>query len=275
MPEGPEVRREADQIGAVLNGQILSEVEFGLSRLQRFAPALQGQRVDSVTSRGKAMLVHFDNGLTLFSHNQLYGKWMVRKRGALPRTRRSLRVALHTDSHSALLYSASNIDVLDEAGLASHAFLLRLGPDVLDSNLQWQSIVTRLQDRAWCGRSLAALYLEQQFLAGIGNYLRSEILFAARLAPLARPRQVPNGQLGKLARETLRLSQRAYRTAGVTNPPQRVAQLKRAGAKRSGYRFAVFGREGQRCYECDSIILRATISSRRLYFCPLCQSAEG
>ena len=67
MPEGPEVRREADQIGAVLNGQILSKVEFGLPRLQRFAPALQGQRVDSVTSRGKAMLVHFDNGLTLFS----------------------------------------------------------------------------------------------------------------------------------------------------------------------------------------------------------------
>ncbi|MCC6706705.1 MAG: hypothetical protein IT492_03995 [Gammaproteobacteria bacterium] len=36
-------------------------------------------------------------------------------------------------------------------------------------------------------RSVAALYLDQGFLAGIGNYLRSEILFFAGVSPQARP----------------------------------------------------------------------------------------
>ena len=34
---------------------------------------------------------------------------------------------------SALLYSASDIDVLDESAIAAHPFLSRLGLDVLDS----------------------------------------------------------------------------------------------------------------------------------------------
>lgn len=273
MPEGPEVRREADQIGAVLAGQRLAQVQFGLPRLERFAQVLRGQQVTSVTSRGKAMLVFFANGLTLFSHNQLYGKWVVCQRGKTPQTRRSLRVALHTDSHSALLFSASNIEVLDDVGLANHAFLQRLGPDVLDDTLQWQVIYQRLQEESWRGRSLAALYLDQHFLAGVGNYLRSEILFAAQLAPHLRPRQLEAKQLRRLARATLRLCQRAYQTGGVTNPPQRVARLKRQGAKRAAHRFAVFGRAERECYVCGSLIQRISVASRRLYYCPQCQGS--
>ncbi len=272
MPEGPEVRREADQIGAVLSGQQLQRVEFGLPKLKRFAATLQHSRVSEVTSRGKAMLVFFDNGLTLFSHNQLYGKWVVCRRGKAPPTRRSLRVALHTEENSALLYSASNIDVLDEAALASHPFLLRLGPDVLDATLCWQDLAERLQDESWRGRSLGALYLDQHFLAGIGNYLRSEILFAAELAPHLRPRELSDAQIRKLAKQTLLLSRRAYRTGGLTNPPRRVAQLKHEGLKRGGYRFAVFSRAGKACLVCGTKIERTTVGSRRLYFCPQCQA---
>ena len=36
-------------------------------------------------------------------------------------------------------------------------------------------------------RSLGSLYLDQRFLAGNGNYLRSEILWAARLNPERKP----------------------------------------------------------------------------------------
>jgi endonuclease-8 len=34
--------------------------------------------------------------------------------------------------HSALLYSASDIAVLDAAGIQAHPFLSRVGPDLLD-----------------------------------------------------------------------------------------------------------------------------------------------
>ena len=85
MPEGPEIRREADRIGEALVGHRLVEVGFGLPRLRRYASMLAGCVVDAVDCRGKALLTRFDNGLTLYSHNQLYGRWYVRARDDLPR----------------------------------------------------------------------------------------------------------------------------------------------------------------------------------------------
>ena len=90
------------------------------------------------------MLTRFDNGLTLYSHNQLYGRWYTTRRPQLPNTARQLRVALHTQTHSALLYSASDIAVLSDRQLSEHPFLSRLGPDILDRSLTASRIAERL-----------------------------------------------------------------------------------------------------------------------------------
>ena len=102
MPEGPEVRREADAVARALAGRKAREVWFFHERLKPFEPLLSGSRVRDVTSRGKAMLIRFGGGLVIVTHNQLYGKWMVRHAGVEPRTRRSLRLAIRNASHAAL-----------------------------------------------------------------------------------------------------------------------------------------------------------------------------
>jgi endonuclease-8 len=273
MPEGPEVRREADRIARVLLDQPLERVEFGLPRLARWADALSGRCVIAVAPHGKALLTHFDNGLSMYSHNQLYGKWYVCRRDRPPATNRSLRVGLHTATHSALLMSASHIEIMPSDALAAYPPLARLGPDVLDPELTWRAIERRLMEPAFSGSSLASLYLQQAFIAGIGNYLRSEILHEASLDPTARPRALTRAQRGALARATLAISRRAYETAGVTNAPVRVAALQRAGYRRRDYRFAVFDREGLPCYRCGTTIVRIEATSRRLYYCPGCQGS--
>jgi endonuclease-8 len=273
MPEGPEIRREADRIEAAIRGQPLEEVYFGLERLTPWTRTLTGATVRAVDTRGKALLTGFDNGYTLYSHNQLYGKWMIRRRGALPKTNRQLRVALHTAESSALLYSASTIEVLPTEHLADYPPIARLGPDVLDASLEWRDVARRLRDRAFAGRAVAALYLDQQFLAGIGNYLRSEILFTAGIHPSARPKDLSTAGIGRLARATLTVSRRSYETGGITTPKGLAGRLKKQGLRRSQYRFSAFAREGLPCHQCGETIARITASSRRLYFCPRCQPA--
>jgi endonuclease-8 len=275
MPEGPEIRRSADRIAAAIDGQTLVEVHFGPQRLRPFEDELTGARVAGVETRGKALLIAFDLGLTLYAHNQLYGVWYVRRRGDLPHTARSLRVALHTDTNSALLYSASEIALLDADGLLRHPYLGRLGPDLLDPALHWRDLARRLNDPAFRNRSLAALYLDQGFIAGLGNYLRSETLFAAGLHPRQRPRDLDLKTRNRLARSTLEIGWRAYRGGGVTNPEALVAALKASGQRRRGYRFAVFGRDGQPCHVCGTTIERLEISGRRLYRCPGCQPSAS
>jgi endonuclease-8 len=273
MPEGPEIRIAADRIARVLEGERIDQACFKPPALQAFQSRLTSATVIRVDTHGKAMLTRFDNGLTLYSHNQLYGRWYVCPRGETPRTGRSLRVALHTATHSALLYSATDIAVLDAAGLKSHAFLQRLGPDILDPRLTGKRVTARLQEPRFRRRSLASLYLDQTFIAGIGNYLRSEILHLAGLTYRCRPLDLSQAECERLARQTLAVSRRAYRTHGITLTPARVRARKLAGARtRSAHRFAVFGRDGRDCDTCGASIVRAEAGSRRIYFCPQCQA---
>lgn len=272
MPEGPEIRLAADRVAGVLVNEPVEEIYLGLPRIARFARRLKGRVVTGVDTLGKAMLTRFDNGLTLYSHNQLYGRWYTVRRPRMPDTARQLRVALHTSTHSALLYSASDIEVLTERQLAKHPFLMRVGPDILDPSLTPDAIAARLASPAFCKRALGNFYLDQSFLAGNGNYLRSEILWAARVNPAARPIDLSASTLIDIGRKTLQISRRSYKTRGVTAPPAAVRARKSDGMTYGQYRFQVFGREGLPCYQCGTAIERRAMSSRNLFVCKRCQS---
>lgn len=271
MPEGPEIRLAADKVARVLENNRVETVRFGLPRLRRFEKRLSGNIVTAVETQGKAMLTRFDNGLTIYSHNQLYGRWYTIRRPRMPKTNRQLRIELSTQTHKALLYSASDIDVLDDDQLLMHPFLSRIGPDILDCTLTRSKIVERLCDPAFRNRSLGSLYLDQRFLAGNGNYLRSEILWAAQLDPGRKPAELTKTERQALAKETLTIARRSYRTRGVTVAPALAKKLQASGLTYQGYRFYVFGREGLSCYRCESRIQRRTMGSRNLFMCSVCQ----
>ncbi|MFK7742309.1 MAG: endonuclease VIII [Planctomycetota bacterium] len=271
MPEGPEIRREADRIAKVLQGVRAEEVWFAFEHLQPWANKLAGRTIEAVESRGKALLTRFEGGVNVYSHNQLYGKWYVRKRGALPKTTRQLRFAVHTESNSALLYSASEIEVLHDGELSSHSFLQKLGPDVLDGSTSRVQVEERLRDRRFSGRSLGALLLDQGLVCGLGNYLRSEILFVANLDADQRPKQLEDGQIATLADAIVTITRRAYRSGGVTNDLDDARRLKAEGETRSQYRHYVFSRAGRPCRLCGEKVRKREAAGRRLYWCPACQ----
>ncbi|MCA8925019.1 MAG: endonuclease VIII [Planctomycetes bacterium] len=273
MPEGPEVKRQADRLDRTLAGQQAEEVWFAFPELQAWGEALSGQSIGAVEARGKAFLVRFPAAeVSIYVHLQLYGRWEVRTpRGGDPRTGRSLRLRLVTARGRALLYSASTIEVVPDAELAAHPYLRKLGPDVLRRGLTARAIQRRLSSARFQRRSLGALYLDQSFLGGLGNYLRSEVLFEAGLLPAQAPRALSDDQLERLARATLKICRRAYRTGGITNEPELVAELKASGARRRELRWKVFGREGEPCWDCGHEVERTTVGGRRLYLCPACQ----
>lgn len=86
MPEGPEIRRAADNLEAAIKGKPLTDVWFAFPQLKSYQSRLIGQHVTHVETRGKALLTHFSNDLTLYSHNQLYGVWRVVDTGEEPQT---------------------------------------------------------------------------------------------------------------------------------------------------------------------------------------------
>ncbi len=272
MPEGPEIRRAADELATALVGRKTTAVEFAFARLRGYQARLRGRRVIAVESRGKAILTRFDNGWVIYSHNQLYGRWFVGAADATPVTGRQLRLEIRNRHASALLYSASEIDVLRFDALEAHPFLARLGPDLLTDRPGVDAVLARLESPVWRGRMLAGLLLDQGFVAGLGNYLRAEILTRARLHPAIRPVQCSHRELRRLARAIVELTERSYRSGGIVNPPSLVKRLRAAGLRRrEQYRFNTYGRAGEACHYCGAEIDWSSAGGRKMYFCPGCQ----
>ncbi|MDH5823173.1 endonuclease VIII [Luteimonas sp. RD2P54] len=269
MPEGPEIRRAADRLAAAMVGQPLVSAWFAFPALKRHQRALRGRVVAAIEPRGKALLTRFDNGWTLYTHNQLYGVWRVAGRGERPESGRSLRVALETAARAILLYSASDVAMWRTAELAAHPFLARIGPDVLDPALDAAAVEARLRDPRFARRRLAGLLLDQAFLAGMGNYLRAEVLFEAGIAAGRAPAGLDPAERRRLAIALLAVPARSYRTRGIAPAAGMRADYLTDTA--DGFRFRVFDRAGLPCETCGTPIERSEAGGRRLYFCPRCQ----
>lgn len=271
MPEGPEIRRARDEIARALEGRAVSEVVFYQPSLRQWHGCFKGEKIVAVQSRGKAMLSHFSNGYSIYSHNQLYGRWRIVAAGETPDSRRQLRLAVHTVNASALLYSASDISVWSTDGLSRHPFLRKLGPDVLDEDTTAAMICSRLQSEAYSRRQLGVFLTDQSFVAGLGNYLRCEVLFAARLHPHRRPYELSSEQIDLLAQQILAMPRQSYETAGITNDVSRARKLMASGASFEQARFQVFRRSGEACYRCGTPIVVEKQGGQPCYRCPGCQ----
>ena len=132
MPEGPEIRRAADRISKRIVGQDLESIQFHYAPLMEYQEIIGGSQVESVTTRGKAMLIRFDCGLTMYSHNQLYGRWTVNRRSTDLRWGRALRVEFLTENFAVRLWSATDIEIIPSQEEETHQLLSNLGPDILD-----------------------------------------------------------------------------------------------------------------------------------------------
>lgn len=274
MPEGPEIWNTADALQNALQDKIITDLYFAFDELKKFETKLKGKSVKDVEARGKAILTVFEDDTVMYSHNQLYGKWIVRDKGEEPDTNRSLRVAIHNGTKSAYLYSASDIEIMDKSEISEHSYIKKLGPDVLHPDTSYEDIIQQFRSDNFQNRKLTTLLLDQGFISGIGNYLRSEIMFYAGVKPQQKLNKYSDKEKEALAKATVKLSNRSYETGGITNDPSIVEALKRENASRKEYRHFVYNRTGNRCHKCGSIIEEDNTGGRKIYFCPNCQLDE-
>ena len=235
MPEGPEIHRAAQRLRNALEGSIITHVECPYTTIQGQEHRFLGNQVISIEARSKAMLIHICEDV-LYSHNQLYGRWTVQKNSTKPKkTNRSLRIKLQNETHTACLYSATDIQIIEPWEIEGHPYIAKLGPDVAN------------------------------------NYLRSEILHSARINPSRKLNTLSEIEQNNLAHSAIEVTQLAYEQRGVTVEKGLYDLLRENGLSRRQARHHVFTRDGLQCHECKSTITHTRMSGRRLDFCPSCQ----
>ena len=271
MPEGPEIHRAANRIAKALVGKTLNQVEVHYKTGDGFEHYFLNKEVEYVKARSKGLLISVGD-YVMYSHNQLYGRWTVNRATTKPKpTNRSLRVLLGNDKNIARLWSATDIEILEPWELPGHPYLAKLGPDVADLEVKFDDVLAQVSDKKFARRQLSGLLLDQGFLAGVGNYLRSEILFCAGISPYRKPGSLTEDELGQLAKSAIEITALAYHEKGVTVPQELYKTLRDNGLSRYQARHYVFTRDGLECHNCNSLIIHTRLSSRRLDYCPKCQ----
>lgn len=267
MPEGPEIFLAARQVHEAVAGK-LCKLELVYPPLAVKARSLRGVRIQRVHARSKAMLTEFANGMVLYSHNQLYGQWVVHT-AAEPLLPRQVRLIIATAKHQAVLYSATDFAWLRTGKEDEHPYIAKLGPEVLSDEVSAADIAQRLA--AFPRRVIADALLDQHVLAGLGNYLRADILLVAKINPLRKINTLKPAELLRIARTSKTLTQRSVKQQGVVRPWAQYLAARKAGADFEAARFYAFDREGAPCWECATPIARITQGGRGLFFCPNCQ----
>ena len=248
MPEGPEIRREADRISKKIVGKEVHSVNLIYPPIAEFQDILQQSQIESIATRGKAMLIRFDCGLSMYSHNQLYGRWTINRLSTVMKWNRTLRVEFLTNKFAVRLWSATDVEIIPTSKEEHHPFIAKLGPDILDDSCTPSLIFNRLRSKKFCNRKASSLMLDQSFIAGIGNYLRSEILHQSGVHPNAKPRSLSDSKIQSWAEVTKSLSELSYVTGGFTVSEKVALDGKQRGEPKRAYRHSAFCRNELQCH---------------------------
>jgi formamidopyrimidine-DNA glycosylase len=265
MPEGPEVRKYADLLNTVLGGRVVKSLEActreARSWLQTNEECLRGRRLDQVISHGKHLLGFIEGDFYFHSHLMMWGRWQTFAPEAPVARDRRERARIVVEGGAAILFSAPIFNVGKGDPYKAIENLTTLGPDVLPYNggFDKDEFRHRLLLPQHLDVTIGAALLNQRILAGLGNYLRAEILFSCRLNPWRKVASLTTKDLACLCKTIPTLARRAYqRNATASNPERHRMRtdpsLVYQPGREYGTRHLVFRRTNLPCLRCGEKI---------------------
>ncbi len=240
--------------------------------MRRFeAPRLVGDRprvgsvIARVEARGKHLLVHFDDGLTLQTHMRMTGSWhLYRREERWQKPAYLMRAMIEVDRWVAVCFAAPIVRTYRPGrpgGPLSNGVdpVAHLGPDLCVADADLDECVRRLGTCVDPAEEIGPALLDQRVACGVGNVYKSEVLFACGVDPATPVAHLDDSTRRRLLETASRLL-RANLGAGIRTTVE------------GG--LAVYGRQRQPCRRCGTPVRmrRQGQQARSTYWCPTCQT---
>ena len=265
MPELPEVQTVVTTLRPKVVGRAIVAVVSARRDILTpddidLAALLRGRTVRSIDRRGKRIVFTLDDDNRFYIHLGMTGQVSVVAPDA----------ALRPHTHLELDLGEGRLRFRDPRRFGGFWWLGResaddgMGPEPLE--LRPSELLRRLSKTT---RAVKNALLDQRVVAGMGNIYVDEALHAAGIHPLARADRLTPEQVGRLSRAIKSTLRRAIRHRGSTLRDYLDADGAAGGFQRL---HRVYGREGQACTECASLIRRIVLGGRSTHFCPACQT---
>jgi DNA-formamidopyrimidine glycosylase len=281
MPEGPEVRSRADELRDLLVGKKYDEIRIvsgsykskddakhrnfrtAVASLNRVArkPGMKLQ-FTRVGSKGKYM--YFE--LQLFLENPQSGSWeskgyqyigthFMMTGQWLTDESANVRVELRYADADVLYYVDQRdfgvLEVLTKTQLQSE--LDSLGPDILGKITEKQFRTQLESSKSMVG----AVIKDQALVSGIGNYMRADILYLAKIAPKRKANTLTDAEWKALYKASVKVATDSYKAGGT------------AGYQESGtYVPLIYGRTKDKL---GNAVMTEKIGGQTVYWVPKVQ----
>lgn len=273
MPELPEVETVRRRLEPALVGRRFERVEIDDPRLTRpedpaeVAAELTGERVEALERRGKYLVVRFESGRVLLIHLRMTGTLLHAAPGK-PTDVPHRRAVVNLDDGSDVVYRdvrRFGTWLLVEADELDSYLAQRLGGEPLGRTFTTRTLAASLANRR---APVKAALLDQRTLAGLGNIYVDEALWRARIHPLRPARELDADEVRALREGIKRALEAGIKRQGATLRDYRQPDGS-AGSMQN--EFKVYGRLGEPCDRCGTLIEKTRVAGRGTWYCPACQ----
>lgn len=270
MPELPEVEVCRQGITPHILNQEVEQVIVRHKQLRWPIPEevklLKGQTVVAVNRRSKYLLIEFASG-TLLIHLGMSGTIRVVNKSVEPVKHDHFDVVFSHDKilrlndprrFGAVLWFDNHID--------QQGILAKLGPEPLTDEFGNGYLFTKAKNRKV---PIKTFLMNNQVVVGVGNIYANEALFKAGILPTALAGSISEKRFNQLTDIIKSVLADAITQGGTT-----LKDFTQADGK-PGYfaqELMVYGRSGQKCLTCDTILEEVRQSNRSSVFCPSCQT---
>lgn len=211
MPEGPEIRRAAERIKSLEDSTILNIRVLSGRYMKNGVPAIlepAGQKVKKVRVRGKLIGIYLEDHVIL-STAGMSGHWV---KDPDPVKHERIRIWSITDefkNQSFTFGDQRNFGTFKVVSkLEADIKFASLGLDVFDE-LNLPELKKRIEKFGQY-QPICESLLEQRIFAGVGNYIRAEAMYLAKINPRDRTDLMTDEQLTRLWSAIHEVAAKAY-----------------------------------------------------------------
>lgn len=268
MPELPEVETSRRGILPYLKQQKIKQIIVRQPKLRWSIDAdiisAQGQQIVDVIRRAKYILLELESNWIVI-HLGMSGSLRIlteahkaEKHDHVDLVLENGTILRYTDPRrfGAWLWSASPFDLPQ---------LKNLGPEPLSDDFTAEYLFHLARNKK---SAIKSWIMDNHVVVGVGNIYASESLFEARIAPARAVSTISLAEFEQLVKVIKLVLARSIMQGGTT-----LKDFLQSDGK-PGYfaqQLQVYGRAGEPCFRCQTLIKSQKIGQRNTYFCENCQ----
>jgi len=276
VPELPEVETVRQGLAKWVTGRRIGTVEVRHPRAIRrhvpgdvhFAAVLKGRTVTDAARRGKYLWLPLDSGDAIIAHLGMSGQLLMQPAEAEDEVHLRVRVTFADDGPQLRFVDQRTFGGLSvsEGGAELPDEIAHIARDPIDPLFDDELFVARLRGKH---TEIKRALLDQTLISGIGNIYADEALWRAQLHGVRPTDALTRPAVRRLLAHVRDVLGEAIVAGGTTFDALYVNVNGESGYfERS---LNAYGREGQPCHRCGTIMRREQFMNRSSYSCPRCQ----